>query len=121
MNRSQSERDQFEAFDLQHNIRKEFRAALIKEFPDSGLTFSLGGQISIDVYPEGWDKRFCLRYVEKEGFREIHFFGDRTEEGGNDQHIFEDPRTIGHAVTSPEDTVVQLKKLFGLTLNEFSV
>jgi phosphomannomutase len=62
----------------------------------------------------GWDKRFCLRYVENEGFKEIHFFGDRTFDGGNDQHIYEDARTIGHAVTCPEDTVLQLRKLFGL-------
>ncbi len=95
--------------------------ALMKEFPDSGLTFSIGGQISIDVYPTGWDKRFCLQYVEKDGFNEIHFFGDRTGEGGNDQQLFEDPRTIGHTVTSPEDTVDQLRKLFELTLNDFHI
>ena len=32
--------------------------------------------------------------------------------GGNDYEIFEDPRTIGHAVSSPEDTVRLLKELF---------
>ena len=37
-----------------------------------------GGQISIDVFPCGWDKRIALRHVENEGFREIHFFGDKT-------------------------------------------
>ena len=35
-----------------------------------------GGQISIDVFPEGWDKRFCLQYLTE--FKEIHFFGDKT-------------------------------------------
>ena len=53
--------------------------------------------------------------MEGEGFKEIHFFGDRTGEGGNDQHIYEDPRTIGHAVNSPDDTVEQLKTLFKLS------
>ena len=46
-----------------------------------GLTFAIGGQISIDVFPDGWDKRYCLRHLEDEGFKEIHFFGDRTEKG----------------------------------------
>ena len=36
----------------------------------------LGGQISIDVFPQGWDKRYCLQYLKD--FKEIHFFGDKT-------------------------------------------
>jgi phosphomannomutase len=54
----------------------------------------------------------CLQHVEKEGFKEIHFFGDKTYKGGNDYEIYEDPRTIGHAVTGPEDTMRQIKELF---------
>lgn len=40
----------------------------------------LGGQISFDVFPEGWDKRFCLRHLlgEESTFTEIRFFGDKT-------------------------------------------
>ena len=38
-----------------------------------------GGQISIDVFPNGWDKRYCLKHVEKEGFSNIYFFGDKTQ------------------------------------------
>ena len=37
-----------------------------------------GGQISFDVFPEGWDKRYCLQYLKKDGIKNIHFFGDRT-------------------------------------------
>lgn len=44
----------------------------------------------------------------------IHFFGDKTDKGGNDHEIFEDSRTIGHKVTSPDDTKAQLKNLLGL-------
>lgn len=73
-----------------------------------------GGQISIDVFPIGWDKTYALGVVEKDGFKEIHFFGDKTAPGGNDHEIFEDSRTIGHTVTSPEDTISQLKKLLEL-------
>ena len=35
-------------------------------------------------------------------------------QGGNDHEIFEDPRTIGHTVTSPEDTMAQLKHMLSL-------
>lgn len=34
--------------------------------------------------------------------------------GGNDYEIYEDPRTVGHAVTSPEDTIAELKSMFNL-------
>lgn len=55
----------------------------------------------------GWDKTYALKHVEKAGFKEIHFFGDKTYKGGNDHEIYEDSRTIGHPVTCPEDTIVR--------------
>ena len=33
-------------------------------------------------------------------------------QGGNDYEIFSSPKTIGHTVTSPADTVVQCTELF---------
>ena len=33
-------------------------------------------------------------------------------QGGNDYEIYMDDRTVGHKVTSPEDTVNQVKQLF---------
>lgn len=110
---SQEERDQFGEYDKEHRIREKFIQALEAEFPDSGLAFSIGGQISFDVFPKGWDKTYCLRFVEKD-FDTIHFFGDKTDKGGNDYEIYNDHRTIGHKVTSPDDTKAQLKELLGL-------
>jgi phosphomannomutase len=54
-------------------------AALKAEFADLGLGYSIGGQISFDVFPIGWDKTYCLRFVEND-FDDIHFFGDKTYE-----------------------------------------
>ena len=51
---------------------------LKEKFADYGLTFSIGGQISFDIFPNGWDKTFCLQHVADEEFEEIHFFGDKT-------------------------------------------
>lgn len=39
---SQSERDQFAAFDQEHNVREKFVEDLKKQFPDLGLKFSIG-------------------------------------------------------------------------------
>ncbi|EXJ79015.1 eukaryotic phosphomannomutase [Capronia epimyces CBS 606.96] len=123
-NASQAERDEFEAWDKVSESRKKLIDAIEAEFPDLGLTYSIGGQISFDVFPKGWDKRYCLQHVEAEAdptkhlsgiqYKNIHFFGDKAFPGGNDWEIYSDPRTIGHAVTSPEDTMKQVKELFDL-------
>ncbi|CAM6101553.1 unnamed protein product [Calypogeia fissa] len=105
------EREEFEKYDKVHNIRSKFVEVLKDKFADYNLTYSIGGQISFDVFPHGWDKTFCLSFIEEE-FSEIHFFGDKTFKGGNDYEIFESEKTIGHTVTSPEDTRSQCKKLF---------
>ena len=91
---------------------------------------SIGGQISFDVFPTGWDKTYALRHLDLTQWDTIHFFGDKTYEvsgaaphrtgataeprwqGGNDHEIFIDERVQGHTVTSPEDTVAQLQALF---------
>ncbi|XP_013778563.1 phosphomannomutase 2-like [Limulus polyphemus] len=108
---SQLEREQFSEYDKEHKIREKFVEALKKEFPDLGLFFSIGGQISFDCFPIGWDKTYCLRLLEQEGYKTIHFFGDKTSEGGNDFEIYSDPRTIGHSVSNPDDTCEQVSKL----------
>ena len=111
---SQAERDQFAKFDQEHQVRQKFREALVKEFSSYGLRFVIGGQISIDAFPDGWDKRYCLQFVENNGYDTIHFFGDKTSEGGNDYEIFSDSRTVGHTVTGPEDTIRQLKQILNM-------
>ncbi len=131
-NCSQPERDEFEQYDKVHGIRAKFVQDLQQKFAHFGLTFSIGaggarrraadpltrlraapgGQISFDVFPAGWDKTYCLKHVKDEGFKVIHFCGDKTFPGGNDFEIFTHPKVIGHAVTSPEDTVRVMRALF---------
>eukprot|EP01083_Nonionella_stella_P079553 218359_1 len=104
-NCSQQEREEFYQYDQEHKVRETMVAVLEKEFGEQmGIAFAIGGQISIDCFPTGWDKTYSLQFVENCGFEEIHFFGDKTHKGGNDIEIYEDPRTIGHRVTSPKDT-----------------
>ncbi|CCG83500.1 Phosphomannomutase [Taphrina deformans PYCC 5710] len=111
-NASTQERHDFEAYDKIHNVRRDMVEALKKNFPDLAVTYSIGGQISFDVFPTGWDKTYCLRHVESDGWKTVHFFGDKTFKGGNDYEIYNDPRVIGHTVTKPEDTMALLNELF---------
>lgn len=111
---SQEEREEFEKFDKIHHYREEMiqnikRQWEIYEFENDlqnlpKIKYSIGGQISVDVFPEGWDKTYCLQFVQ-EYYDEIHFFGDKTHEGGNDFEIYNDPRVIGHHVTKYQDTM----------------
>lgn len=73
------------------------------------------------MFPTGWDKTYCLGQLERDAKTEggieyttIHFFGDKTFKGGNDYEIYEDPRTIGHTVVDPDDTIRQIKEIFDL-------
>ncbi|CEG49813.1 phosphomannomutase b1 [Plasmopara halstedii] len=111
-NCSQDERDEFEKYDHIHKIRETFVEKLRAEFSDYNLTFSIGGQISFDVFPTGWDKTFCLRYLDAKDYDEIHFFGDKTHKGGNDYEIYTSERTIGHSIKHPEETIQLLDQLF---------
>ncbi|XP_048659037.1 phosphomannomutase 1 isoform X2 [Marmota marmota marmota] len=93
-------------------IREKFVEALKTEFAGKGLRFSRGGMISFDVFPEGWDKRYCLDSLDQDSFDTIHFFGNETSPGGNDFEIYADPRTVGHSVVSPQDTVRRCREIF---------
>ena len=113
-NASKDERNEFEKYDREHKVREKMVSALRENFADYGLTYSIGGQISFDVFPTGWDKTYALQHVVDEHFKEIHFFGDKYYKGGNDYEIYNDPSTIGHAVNEPADTIRILKELFNL-------
>lgn len=109
-NCSQQERSDFEQFDHKAKIRDTFVAALKEKFAHFGLTYSIGGQISFDVFPTGWDKTYSLQFVDH--IKNIHFFGDKTYEGGNDYEIYTSPRTIGHSVKNPDETMAICKSTF---------
>ena len=132
-NCSQEERIEFFEFDQKEKVREKMITEFKAKLPDLAkkLKCSIGGQISFDVFPHGWDKTYCLRFVEDKEFKEIHFFGDKAYEvkilficlfqilydygvykyiqGGNDYEIYNDERTIGHKVKSPKETEELIK------------
>lgn len=107
---SQEERDAFYEFDQKHGIRKNIVEKLTTELNDMNLQFSIGGQVSIDIFPKGWDKTYCLQFIESK-YQKIYFFGDKTEPMGNDHEIYNDPRVEGHTVFNYHNTIEILNKL----------
>lgn len=103
---SRKERKEFCALDKKEKIREKIVNEVSPHFKN--LTFSIGGEISIDIFPTGWDKTYCLNHLEKEGVKEIYFFGDMIHVGGNDYEIAQDPRVIATTVSSPQDTIAKV-------------
>lgn len=107
---SQEERNAFFEYDKIHHVRKKMKEYLEQMLNDFHLNISIGGQISMDIFPQGWDKTYCLQFIESR-YDKIYFFGDKTDPGGNDFEIFQDSRTIGHRVESPDDTIQQVQNI----------
>lgn len=108
---SQEEREQFFELDQREGIRKKIVRHLQEKLAHLELSYSIGGQISIDVFPKGWDKTYCLQFVDDK-YDDIYFFGDKTSKGGNDYEIYSHPRTKAYTVEQPSDTLQYLKDIF---------
>ena len=76
-------RDRYVEWDRQTNERHDIAERIRNQFPD--LTVAVGGQTGLDIGPKGADKSQILRDFNDDD--EIHFFGDRIEEGGNDYSL----------------------------------
>lgn len=98
---SQEERCAFFEYDKKHKIREKFCKDLDDVKREYGLKCVIGGQISVDIFPEGWDKTYSLMHVKE---KTIVFFGDMTIEGGNDYEIYSHERVHGVRVAGPDDT-----------------
>ena len=110
-NVSLKERAVFIEFNKKQNVLNKIAQTLTKEFGED-LKFSVGGQISVDFFPHGWDKTYCLKFVN-DLYGDIHFFGDKCYEGGNDFEIFKHERTKGNWVKNgPHETIELLEKLY---------
>jgi len=110
-NCTQAERDDFHKYDQEAKILVNFAQAIREKFTKDNVQVSIGGQISMDLFPIGWDKTYCLQFVSDK-YQDIHFFGDKTYVGGNDIEIYEHPRTIGHDVKEgPEKTIRIIEEL----------
>jgi phosphomannomutase len=104
-NAGPNERRKFINYDSKYKFRKRTMHELKKEFEANGLddiTIKLGGDTSFDIYPDGWDKIYALRYFQDST---VWFVGDRARKpSGNDYEIFKACEPRSYHTTGPEET-----------------
>jgi phosphomannomutase len=84
---TEKDRKIFSAYDKEHGVREKNLKILQEDVSFKDISFSMGGNTSIDIYPVGWDKTYALNYYEG---RNHWFVGDRcTVESGNDKPIYD--------------------------------
>ena len=80
---SHEERQKYFKWDRLNSERKTIAADISKNFPH--LDVRLGGMISLDIQPKGFNKSQAVTYVRNSNkYDIIYFFGDKGFEGGND-------------------------------------
>ena len=80
-----TEREVYKEWDKDEHERVSIARRFNERFPD--LYATVGGQTGLDIAPLGRDKSQILRDFNEDD--ELHFFGDRMEEGGNDYTLAE--------------------------------
>jgi phosphomannomutase len=105
---NQKEREDFELYDIQNKVRENIIKIISDELFYLNLQYSIGCQISIDIFPKGWDKTYCLQFIEDK-YEEIYFYGDKTDIGENDYELYNDDRVNGFNVNRYTDTIKLLK------------
>ena len=107
-NCTSTQREDYVKWDYKSGERQKIVDQLRKDFKGWGLSFRLGGQISIDITREGWDKTYALKNI-KETPDQCVFFGDKICKDGNDLDI---AMKCGkyHMVDGPADLILQLQE-----------
>ena len=107
-NCTSEQREDYVRWDKKSNERNKIIEQLREKFSGWGLSFRLGGQISIDITREGWDKTYAFKNM-KESPDQCVFFGDKICKDGNDFDIAMKCAKY-HLVESPADLMIQLQE-----------
>jgi len=105
---SVEQRADYIKWDKKSNERRKIIQQLREEFAGWGLSFHLGGQISIDISREGWDKSYAFENMIETPDQCV-FFGDKIIKDGNDLDIAM-KCAYYHNVENPTDTILQLQE-----------
>ena len=103
-----TQREDYVKWDTKSGERQKIIDNLRKEFKGWGLSFRLGGQISIDITREGWDKSYAFKNM-KESPDQCIFFGDKICKDGNDLDIAMKCAKY-HNVENPADLIIKLQE-----------
>jgi len=110
---STQDRHEYSMWDSQHHERKHI-AKHFNELFGYRSSAVIGGKVSIDIIQKGKDKAQILEYYEASD--NIHFFGDKTNPGGNDytlaMAVNELKNGTSHTVNDWQQTFKILKTQF---------
>lgn len=103
---TKSQRKKFIELDSSKKIRERLLNKIKKFFSKRCIDAeaALGGSTSIDIFPRGHNKTFCITRIDNPDMNRITFVGDRCKTGGNDREIFE---LLGAYGNSFETTGIQ--------------
>jgi phosphomannomutase len=103
-----SQREDYVKWDKKSGEREKIITQLREQFKGWGLSFRLGGQISIDITREGWDKSYAFKNMI-ESPSQCVFFGDKICKDGNDLDIAMKCAHY-HNVENPADLILHLQE-----------
>ena len=121
MNADDNERKYFMELDIQQNIRKNLLKILHEKAEKIGIKDKIsiceGGNVGIAIYPKEYDKVQVINIFNNkdneynnEKYDEIHYFGDKYEENGNDYYLINHKTIIGHKINNYNETFKILKQ-----------
>ena len=93
-NANKEEREHFKKWDHRHGTRSTISSYLNSRYRDK-IEASVGGDISIDIYNLGRDKKQVVDYLSDINFSEVTFVGDRICLGGNDYSLAQSVKEKG--------------------------
>ena len=75
------------------------------------LTVALGGSTSFDIYPNGWDKTYVMKHLNK--YENVMFVGDKCQDGGNDKALYDllKPAGCSYETINPNTTIEIISKI----------
>ena len=108
---TKEQREEYKKWENEHHTVEKMRKICEEKFGEEyKLRFTKGGIKSFDIFPVGWDKTYCLKFIE--GYDNIIFFGDNTYPGGADYDLaINDKISKGIGVKGPEDTINKVNEL----------
>lgn len=113
---TQQERKEFLDQDQIHNYRETLLKLLINKEQELNkdhqkIDIVYGGSVGISIYPSEYDKVQVLQHLDINKYEEIHYFGDKYLENGNDYQLLNSSLVIGHPIDYLEDTQKELQEL----------
>lgn len=114
MTATQDERTEFIGLDAKHGYRSQLLELLNATSAEMNMSDKIhiceGGRVGIAIYPTEYDKVQVLEHLTDK-YQDIHYFGDKYNENGNDYNIINNKRVIGHKVDNVNDTIEILSKM----------